>query len=54
MIEQWLEEMEVPAVEQRHAHRRVMQAAGGIQSAKPATDDDYVREHCEILGPRLE
>ena len=39
LVEQWLKEMEVTPVDQRHLHGRVTQRLGSIEAAKPASDN---------------
>ena len=42
LVEQWLEEVVVPPVDQRHPNRGTLEGTGGEEPAEPATDDDDV------------
>jgi hypothetical protein len=43
LVKQWLEEMEVPAINEGYVDRRPLEKLGGVKSPKPSSDDDDVR-----------
>ena len=52
LIEERLEQMEVPAIDKRDAKRRIAKRLGGAQAAKAAADDDDVRTRCHRSFPK--
>ena len=42
LIEKWLKEMVVAAIDDRHSHRRTAQPLGCVETAEAAADDDDV------------
>ena len=49
LVEQRLEDVMIPPIQQRHAHRCAAERPRRVQSAEPAADDDDVREGVAIV-----
>ena len=41
LVQQWLKQMKIAPVDQRHFHRRVAQGLRGVQSAETPSQNDY-------------